>query len=225
MDYASKYRETLLYNIYRMGMNSIERGSKDSWTVTPKRIALLRAAAISRARKSPTKPGLPTVLRAQKLPAACHPDLYRPSCTNRNCATRAATSSLGPTGFPHCHEVHRILIKCGIAVHRATTGFHSSRKNYPAGSYIVKTAQAFRPHVLDMFEPQDHPNDFRFPGGPPIPPTTSTGYTLAYLMDVQFDRILDGFPGPSEKLPFEKLSDEIKPPAASSQVHRIPQAT
>src|SRR5580692_3142687 len=45
LDYASRNRETLLYNMYRMGMNSIERGSKDYWTITPKRIDALRAAA------------------------------------------------------------------------------------------------------------------------------------------------------------------------------------
>ena len=35
LDLASKYREDLLYNIYRMGRNSIERGNQDTWTVTP----------------------------------------------------------------------------------------------------------------------------------------------------------------------------------------------
>ena len=73
-------------------------------------------------------------------------------------------------------------------------------KSYPAGSYVVKTAQAFRPHILDMFEPQDHPNDFRYPGGPPIPPYDITGWTLAYQMGVKFDRILDGFDGPFQKV-------------------------
>ena len=53
---------------------------------------------------------------------------------------------------------------------------------YPAGSLVVKTAQAFRPHVLDMFEPQDHPDDFQYPGGPPIPPYDSAGWTLAFQM-------------------------------------------
>ena len=65
---------------------------------------------------------------------------------------------------------------------------------------MVKTAQAFRPHVLDMFEPQDHPNDFQYPGGPPIPPYDNAGWTLAYQMGVKFDRILDGFDGPFEKV-------------------------
>src|SRR5271169_4652439 len=45
LDYAARNRERLLYNIYRMGMNSIEKGGKDYWTVTPKRIAALEAAA------------------------------------------------------------------------------------------------------------------------------------------------------------------------------------
>src|SRR5207237_339748 len=45
VDLASRYRETFLFNIWRMGMNSIEKGSRDYWTVTPKRIAALEAAA------------------------------------------------------------------------------------------------------------------------------------------------------------------------------------
>ena len=38
---------------------------------------------------------------------------------------------------------------------------------------MVKTAQAFRPHVMDMFEPQDHPNDFAIPAVLPFRLTTS----------------------------------------------------
>ncbi|HUK18785.1 MAG TPA: hypothetical protein VLW65_20335, partial [Bryobacteraceae bacterium] len=83
---------------------------------------------------------------------------------------------------------------------RATSSFTVEGKSYPAGSYVVKTAQAFRPHVMDMFEPQDHPNDFRYPGGPPIPPYDITGWTLALQMGVQFDRILDDFNGPFAKV-------------------------
>jgi hypothetical protein len=88
------------------------------------------------------------------------------------------------------------LIKTGIEIERATSAFSIDGKNYPAGSYVVKTAQAFRPHILDMFEPQDHPNDIPYPGGPPTPPYDNAGWTLAYQMGVQFDRILDGFSGP-----------------------------
>ena len=63
---------------------------------------------------------------------------------------------------------------------------------------------------MDMFEPQDHPNDFRYPGGPPNPPYDITGWTLALQMGVKFDRILDGFDGP-----FEKIAGLLPPPAAA----------
>src|SRR6202034_675966 len=44
LDLASRYKETFLFNIWRMGMNSIERGSRDNWTITPKRIEALKEA-------------------------------------------------------------------------------------------------------------------------------------------------------------------------------------
>src|SRR5690606_26325932 len=92
------------------------------------------------------------------------------------------------------------LLETGVTVHRATADFTVDGKRYPKGSYVIKTAQAFRPHILDMFEPQDHPNDFRYPGGPPIPPYDATGWTLPFQMGVEFDRILDGFDGPFEEI-------------------------
>jgi hypothetical protein len=77
----------------------------------------------------------------------------------------------------------------------------------------VKTAQAFRPHVLDMFEPQDHPDDIPYPGGPPTPPYDIAGWTLAYQMGIDFDRILDSFDGP-----FEKLNGFAPVPAVAAPV-------
>ena len=39
LDLASRYREDLLFNFWRMGRNSVERGGKDSWTAEPGLIA------------------------------------------------------------------------------------------------------------------------------------------------------------------------------------------
>jgi hypothetical protein len=36
--YAARHRDELLYNIYKMGKNSIEKGKQDYWTSYPKRI-------------------------------------------------------------------------------------------------------------------------------------------------------------------------------------------
>jgi hypothetical protein len=38
IDYAARNREHLLFNIWRMGQRSIERGSQDHWTPSPSRI-------------------------------------------------------------------------------------------------------------------------------------------------------------------------------------------
>ena len=95
---------------------------------------------------------------------------------------------------------------------RATRDFEVAGTHYAADSWVVKTDQAYRAHVLDMFEPQDHPNDFKYPGGPPVAPYDNAGYTLALQMGVAFDRVLDGFDGP-----FERVATPLalRPPGAS----------
>jgi hypothetical protein len=93
-------------------------------------------------------------------------------------------------------------LKSGIRVEKATADFTVANKKYLAGSYIVKTNQAFRPHVIDMFDPQDHPNDFQYPGGPPVRPYDAAGWTPAYTMGLEFDRILEPFDGPFQTLPY-----------------------
>ena len=54
------------------------------------------------------------------------------------------------------------MIRSGLTAMRATTPFRGGGKRYPAGSYVFTTAPAYRPHLLDVFDPQDHPNDFGF---------------------------------------------------------------
>ncbi len=186
LDYASRNRDILLYNIWRMGMNSIERGSRDSWTTLP--------FEIDRA--------------AEEIPRGTRQDWER---ALRDPADRDPRGFILPADqrdFPTATKFVNALLYNGVDVHRATRDFTVAGKRYPAGSYVVKTAQAFRPHVLDMFEKQQHPNDFAYPGGPPIAPYDNTGWTLAWQMGAEFDRILDGFDGP-----FELITDlPLAPP-------------
>ena len=193
LDLASRYRETWLYNIYQMGRNSIEKGSRDNWTVTPKRIAALEAA-------SPVAGpvALPEDLYAKVL----HDPKFRDP--------RGYILPSDQADFANATEFINALLKNGVTVMQAKQAFAANGKNYPSGSYVVKTAQAFRPHVMDMFEPQDHPNDFAYPGGPPNRPYDITGWTLALQMGVQVDKIYDGFDGP-----FIKVAPLLPPPAAS----------
>jgi hypothetical protein len=197
LDVASRHREQFLYNIYKMGRNSIERGSRDYWTITPGDVERVRVAATRADGAQGGGSGRTDAQRgggigARGLPMEYWRTLHAP-------AERDPRGYIIPSDqadFPTATKFINALLKVGVTVHRATAPFTVGGRNYPAGSYVVKTAQAFRPHVLDMFEPQDHPNDFQYPGGPPIPPYDNAGWTLAYQMGIKFDRILEGFDGP-----------------------------
>jgi hypothetical protein len=193
LDYASRYRETLLYDFYRMGRNSIQNGSEDHWTITPDRIDALRAAAPARRSTE-----LPPDLRVGGLGGATLPaELYK--SVLHDPGHRDPRGYIIPSDQPDFTTATKFvnaLIKTGIRVRKAAAEFEVKGKTYPAGSYVVKTDQAFRPHVMDMFEPQVHPNDLLYPDGPPVPPYDSAGWTLALQMGIEFDSIRDGFDGP-----------------------------
>ncbi|MGH7467129.1 MAG: M14 family metallopeptidase [Longimicrobiales bacterium] len=207
LDVASRHREQFLYNIYQMGRNSIERGNRDHWTPSPKRIDAIAAATGGGRGRGGAGSGEDPVMVAGGGVGGGRGGGGAASARAwemfRDPAARDPRGFILPADqpdFPTATKFVNALIKGGVTIHRATQGFQVAGKTYPAGSYVVKAAQAFRPHVMDMFEPQDHPNDFRFPGGPPIPPYDNAGYTLAFQMGVQFDRILEGFDGPFEKI-------------------------
>ncbi|MCA0374272.1 MAG: M14 family metallopeptidase [Gemmatimonadetes bacterium] len=188
LDHASRLRENLQFNIWRMGMNSIERGSRDTWTPNPR-----RDAAVAQRVK-----GADSLIWA-----AQHAPEYRDP--------RGFIIPSNQVDFPTAIKFINGLRETGITVQRATAPFTVAGKTYPAGSFIVPSAQAFRPHVIDMFEPQVHPDVFPFPGSPPTPPYDNAGWTWAFQMGIQFDRVLDAFSGP-----FVNVTDwNVAPPAGT----------
>jgi hypothetical protein len=204
LDIASKRKEDFLFNMYRMAKNAIAKGSTDTWTIHPKRIKAAEEA-----------------IAAQTGGRASGPEGGRGGRGGGNAGRGGAPMSVftsvlhdptmrDPRGFivpsdqPDFLTATKFvntLIKAGVVVDRATAPFTVAGKSYPAGSYVVKAAQPFRAHVMDMFEPQDHPDDIPYPGGAPRPPYDVTGYNIAYSMGIKFDRILDAFDGPFEKIP------------------------
>jgi len=213
LDVASRLREDFLYRIYVMGRNSIERGSRDHWTLTPRRIAAVQAAARDQRRDTPQAGG-----RGGAVDLKLFELLRRPE-------DRDARGYIIPSDQPDALTALKfvnVLIKGGIQVHRATDSFTVAGRTYPAGSWVVKAAQAFRPHLRDLFEPQDHPDDIPYPGGPPRPPYDAAGWTVAYQMGVQFDRVLDAFDGPFEKLPMRVLAPApAAPPPAKAAAYLL----
>jgi hypothetical protein len=193
LDYASRMRENLLYDIYVMGKHSIERGSRDTWTANPRRDAAIAAKLnVTQAGGRGGRGGGATPEQDKALWAAMHaPELRDP---------RGYILPSNQMDFPTATKFINMLLESGITVERATRDFSVAGKQYPAGSYVVRTAQAFRPHIIDMFEPQVHPDVFPIPGGPPTRPYDNAGWTMSYQTGVEFDRVLDGFTGPFEKI-------------------------
>jgi Zinc carboxypeptidase len=206
LDYASRHREQLLYNIWLMGHNAIDRGNRDSWTITPKIVEAAQGGRDANARGGRAGGGGGGGGGGRNGEAEFARLFHDP-------ARRDARGYILPADQPDFLTATKFintLLGTGVRVHQALSDFNVAGKAYPKGSYVVKTSQAFRAHVLDMFEPQDHPNDFSYPGGPPVRPYDSAGYTPAFQMALKFDRVLDGFNGP-----FEVIKDlVVAPPPA-----------
>ncbi|WP_339755538.1 M14 metallopeptidase family protein [Algoriphagus aquimarinus] len=200
-NHAVRHGDELLYNIYLMGRKSIEKGSQDNVTMYPK-----YAQAVEDAFKASDKSRGGERSRGG-MPAELYDSIYN-APANRD--PRGYILSADQPDFPTAVKFMNALIKSGILVEKATKEFTVNGKTYPANSFIVKTAQAFRPHVIDMFEPQDHPNDFLYPGGPPIRPYDAAGWTLALQMGVEVDKQYEGFEGPFERIPYGEIQT---PPA------------
>ena len=209
LDLASRYKDAFLYNIYKMGSNQIERGSRDHWTISNEDMDRLRATVASAAPAAGggrggrgagaaaggDEPEAPQaggrggrgggVQMAQYTAALKDPARRDP---------RVYVIPANQPDFPTATKFVNALRYVGVEVHQATAPLSANGKTYPAGSYVVKTAQAGRAHVLDMFEPQDHPNDMD-ERGVPRRPYDSAGWTLAYQMGITFDRLMDDVSG------------------------------
>ncbi|MBS1490709.1 MAG: peptidase [Bacteroidetes bacterium] len=204
LDYAARHSDQLLYNIYRMGKNSIERGSTDYWTPYPSKIEAITTAFKNRPKKTDAPAQDMLGYTAPGIPIKYYDSIFQTP------AHRDARGYIIPSNqpdFPTAVKFVNALIKTGIRIETAKADFVVGKKKYPAGSYIVKTNQAFRPHLLDMFEPQDHPNDFQYPGGPPVRPYDAAGWTLVFQMGVKFDRYIENFDGPFESIPYGQLQN------------------
>ena len=140
LDYAARNRETLLYNIYRMGMNSIERGSKDYWTITPKRIDALRAAAAKTpatadeaaagaGRGGRRRCAGRRLRRARRLRGALREGSARP----QNARSARLHHASDQPDFPTATRFINTLLKSGITVHAGVGRIRSGRQELPGG--------------------------------------------------------------------------------------------
>ncbi len=97
-------------------------------------------------------------------------------------------------------ELLNVLRRGGVEVHRSTRAFTAGGRQYEAGAYVLYAAQAFRPHLMNLLEPQVYPERRRFAGGPPETPYDLAGWTLPMQMGVEVARIDEPFTASTEEM-------------------------
>ncbi|HXV86282.1 MAG TPA: M14 family metallopeptidase, partial [Gemmatimonadales bacterium] len=113
-DYASRHREQLLYNIYLMGRNAIRRGSQDTWTVRPRQVAAVKAAAERSGGQQQAGFG------ARRAPTELFTSMLRDPALRD---PRGYILPADQTDFPTAVKLANALVKSGVNVHRATGAF------------------------------------------------------------------------------------------------------
>lgn len=92
-----------------------------------------------------------------------------------------------PADQPDRGAVHRLirnLADTGVEVAKAKAPFTADGVLHPSGTWVVPCAQAFRPHVKDLLEPQVYPVLRASAGGEVIRPYDAAGWTLPMLFGV-----------------------------------------
>jgi hypothetical protein len=211
LDYAARFKDQLLYNIWRMGTNQIERGSGDHWTISNEDMARADSAVRGASMAATGRGGRGGAAAA---PGGDTPDagagrggfgrgrggmsLDQYNAIFKNPSRRDPRAFVVPSNqadFATATKFINALRYVGVEVNQTTAPLSVNGKTYPTGSFVVNTAQAGRAHVMDMFMPQDHPNDMD-ERGIPRRPYDNAGWTLALQMGVHFDSLYTTVTGP-----------------------------
>jgi hypothetical protein len=111
-----------------------------------------------------------------------------------------------------------VLMMGGVEIHQAQADFVAGGKLYPAGSFVIKMAQPYKPYAWALLERQKYPDLRQYPGGPPSPPYDNAGWTLPLQMGVACDRVDEPFDTQLEMIAQAPLAPAQIPPPSSGDL-------
>jgi hypothetical protein len=103
----------------------------------------------------------------------------------------------------------RILQRGQVEVDRASASFTANGRTFPAGSYLISTAQPYGGFAKTLLENQRYPDLREYPGGPPKRPYDVTAHTLPLLFGFNVEFVKD---------PVTTASTRVAPVAATPWV-------
>ena len=128
LDYASRYKETVMFNRYLMGKHSIEKGSNDNWTIHPKIVKEVTMAISADRQNNQTSAVIPQRRGGGSAPARYFELFRKPE--NRD--ARAYILPSDQADFPTATKFVNTFIKNGVEVLSATKDFEVNGKSYPS---------------------------------------------------------------------------------------------
>ncbi len=115
----------------------------------------------------------------------------------------------------------RILQRAQVEVRRASAPFSAGDRSFPAGSYVIHTAQPYGAFAKTMLEAQAYPNLHEYPGGPPKRPYDVTAHTLPLLFGFDVAMLSDSVTVASTMLAPVPATRWVAPGLSDSRARRI----
>ena len=114
--------------------------------------------------------------------------------------------------YPSMLRTLEMLDFGGAEIHQATEAFVADGMNFPEGSFVIHTAQPFRPYVLNIL------GERRYPGGVPTNLQDNASHALPMQMGVAFNQIDEPFEAPLELLAGIPYPSAMTPPSTANVV-------
>jgi hypothetical protein len=115
----------------------------------------------------------------------------------------------------------RILQRGQVEIRRASAAFTAGGKTFPAGSYLISTAQPYGGFAKTLLENQHYPDLHEYPGGPPKRPYDVVAHTLPLLFGFDVAFVADPVTVASSPLAPVSATPWIAAGLTNNKSHRI----